>query len=236
MAWHLLFDGLAWLAALATARLVRTRWLPAPAETRDLRYIAMLTGGAALGAYSLGTWNLVLAGEPRIGRSVLGALLGGALAVEVYKKAAAIERPTGPIWALPCAVGIAVGRIGCQLDGLHDATFGVPSALPWALALEDGVPRHPVALYEAATMASFAAVLAGGLARRRPWATERGFALFCAVYGLQRLGWEALKPLPALVGPLSLMQLACLALLGYAGWLLRGDIALPGVELWRRRS
>ena len=47
-----------------------------------------------------------------------------------------------------CA-GIAVGRLGCFFAGLPDRTFGVPSALPWAVNFGDGTLRHPVQLYEA---------------------------------------------------------------------------------------
>ena len=34
-------------------------------------------------------------------------------------------------------------------------TYGTPTALPWGVDFGDGVPRHPVQLYEAATMAAF---------------------------------------------------------------------------------
>ncbi len=223
MSWHALFDLLAWLSAGATGWWVRRRWLPAVPVGRSPAYLACLALGAAAGAYALGTANLALAGQPRVGRSVLGALLGGALAVEAFKFAAGLRQPTGGPWALPFAVGVAVGRVGCHLSGLDDATFGVPAASSlaqsWAVDHGDGVLRHPVALYESLTLGSVALTLAWGLARQRPWATRRGFPLVVLVYALQRLGWEALKPFPPLVGPLSLMQLACVALAVYGLWL-----------------
>jgi len=58
-----------------------------------------------------------------------------------------------PAPALPChfAVGVAVGRIGLLFSqGIDDFTYGTPTALPWAHDFGDGVPRHPVQLYESA--------------------------------------------------------------------------------------
>ncbi|MCO4763243.1 MAG: prolipoprotein diacylglyceryl transferase [Myxococcales bacterium] len=221
MTLHALFDILAWSLSAATAWWVRRHWLPATPTVRSLPYLASLIVGVCLGAYLLGSVNLLLAGQMRLGRSVLGALLGGSLTVEVYKRGIGLQASTGAIWALPFAVGVAVGRVGCQLSGLDDATFGIPSDVPWAIALADGIPRHPVALYESVMMGLFSIGLGWGLARRRVWATEGGFALLALFYGAQRFFWEGLKPFPQLLGPLSLMQLACLLLVGYGAWLWR---------------
>jgi hypothetical protein len=32
--------------------------------------------------------------------------------------------------------------------GVYEETYGLPSSLPWAMDLGDGIQRHPVALYE----------------------------------------------------------------------------------------
>ncbi len=238
--WHALFDVLAWVASGLTAWWVRRRWLSAAPTARTLPYLVSLIVGVCAGAYGLGTLNLwvahalqsdpATAGMPTLGRSVLGALLGGGLSVEIFKRAAGYRESTGAVWALPFAVGVAVGRVGCQLAGLQDATFGTPTTVPWGIALEDGVVRHPVPLYEAAAMGLFAVMLALGLQSRRTWATKRGFALLALFYGLQRFGWECLKPLPAAVGPLSVMQVACLLLVAYGIWLWRSAGSGDGVE------
>lgn len=52
-----------------------------------------------------------------------------------------IRTSTGDLLALPLAVGITIGRIGCFLTGLSDGTFGRPSSLPWAVDFSDGI-RH----------------------------------------------------------------------------------------------
>ena len=80
------------------------------------------------------------------------------VAVELYKRIAGITVRTGARFALPLAVGVAVGRIGCFFAGLDDFTHGTPTALPWGDDFGDGMPRHPVQLYESAAMAAFAAV------------------------------------------------------------------------------
>ena len=49
---------------------------------------------------------------------------------------------------IPLCLGIIVGRWGCLFAGLADQTFGVPTGLPWGVDLGDGVPRHPVQIYE----------------------------------------------------------------------------------------
>jgi prolipoprotein diacylglyceryltransferase len=156
---HTAFDALAWLAAggslfwLVRATDVR---FP-PAATRSLAYFAALVFGAGVGAVLVGTANLWLSQEAGIGRSVEGGLAGAIVAVELYKRSAGISARTGARFALPLAVGVAVGRIGCFLAGIEDFTYGTPTSLPWGHDFGDGVLRHPVQLYESAAMAAFAA-------------------------------------------------------------------------------
>src|SRR5258708_616262 len=69
-------------------------------------------------------------------------------------------RSSGDGFAIPVAVGIGIGRIGCVLAGLDDPTHGLPTSLPWAVDYGDGIPRHPAQLYEIA----FVWLLAFGLA------------------------------------------------------------------------
>ena len=64
------------------------------------------------------------------------------------KRYIGLRTSTGDLYAIPLALGIAIGRIGCFLTGLSDNTYGVPSNLPWAVDFGDGIPRHPTQLYE----------------------------------------------------------------------------------------
>ena len=147
---------------------------PVPQPLR-LNYLAALIFGAGVGAVAFGSANLWLSGQPGIARSIEGAVAGAIVAIEIYKRIAGITMRTGARFALPFAVGVAVGRIGCFLSGLDDFTHGTPTTLPWAHDFGDGVPRHPVQLYESAAMAAFAAVYLWRVLRPRPFLDRPGF-------------------------------------------------------------
>ena len=187
---HASFDVLAWLAAGAAALwLSRTGRVsfPVPQPLR-LTYLAALVFGAGVGAVAFGSANLWLSGLPGIARSIEGAVAGAIVAIEIYKRIAGITLRTGARFALPFAVGVAVGRIGCFFSGLDDFTHGTPTSLPWAHDFGDGVPRHPVQLYESAAMAAFAAVYVWRVLARRPVLDRRnGFYLAVGCYGAAAL-------------------------------------------------
>ena len=153
------------------------------------------------------------------GKTIVGALLGGLLAVELVKLARGVHTPTGDLYVLPLAVGIAIGRIGCFLAGPLDQTAGKPTTLPWAVVVAwDGVPRHPVALYEIAFVLVLAAALSRVDRQARP---GLAFALFLASYLAFRLAVDFLKPYPPpLLFGLSAIQLACAAGLVYYAFVL----------------
>ncbi len=127
---------------------------------------------------------------------------------------------TGARFALPLAVGIAIGRLGCYFAGLDDFTYGTATALPFGHDFGDGVLRHPVQLYESAAMAVFALAYVLAVLNRNVFVITNGFYLALAYYGAQRFLWEFLKPYGALIGPLSLFHLLSLSILLYAGVML----------------
>jgi prolipoprotein diacylglyceryltransferase len=81
-------------------------------------------------------------------KTILGALFGGLLCVELIKKLIGEKKSSGDLFVFPLLLGMIIGRIGCLSMGVYEQTYGVPSDLPWALYLGDGIRRHPVALYE----------------------------------------------------------------------------------------
>lgn len=227
---HLTFDILAWLAALAAAWGV-WRWRledmnPLIARMRGGYFIVLATGGI-IGAWLSGSLNLYLSGQPGLGRSILGGLVGAIFGVEMYKYRARIRGSTGLVFAVPLAVAISIGRIGCFSAGLPDFTYGIPSGLPWATDFGDGIPRHPVQLYESASMLLLLMVLLTGLHRRSHFITKHAFYVAVGVYGLQRFAWEFLKPYETLIGPFNVFHGLSLLLVGYAVWMIRGrrDVA-----------
>jgi len=214
---HTIFDIAAWLVAgLAIWWLSRRRQLQFSTQSFALPYLAALLFGSGLGAFLFGSLNLWLSGMPGLARSVEGALAGGIVAIELYKWSAGISARTGARFALPLAIGIAIGRIGCYLAGLDDFTYGTPTALPWGHDFGDGISRHPVQLYESAAMAAFAAYYVVAVIRQNSFVIANGFYLVLIYYGLQRFIWEFFKPYAALIGPLTLFHLLSLFILFYA--------------------
>jgi phosphatidylglycerol---prolipoprotein diacylglyceryl transferase len=144
------------------------------------------------------------------GQSIVGGLLGGLIGVEIAKALTSQTRSTGDAMVLPIAVGLAIGRVGCFLAGLHDDTHGLPTALPWGVDFGDGLPRHPTQLYE------IAIVLSLGLSLNRARFATPGlaFKLFLGAYLLWRFFIEFLKPVPV-AWPLGLsgIQWTCLVAL-----------------------
>jgi phosphatidylglycerol:prolipoprotein diacylglycerol transferase len=82
------------------------------------------------------------------GKTIVGGLVFGLITVELTKRYIGLRDSTGDLYAIPLALGIAIGRIGCFLTGLPDNTYGTPTNLPWAINFGDGIPRHPTQLYE----------------------------------------------------------------------------------------
>lgn len=79
------------------------------------------------------------------GRTIVGGLIGGTIAVMLIKKWMGITEKKGNIFAPAIALGIAIGRIGCFLRG---CCYGTPTSLPWGVDFGDGILRHPTQIYE----------------------------------------------------------------------------------------
>jgi len=219
---HLPFDLLAWGGGAAFS-VVLYRWrlsgvAQGVAAKIDGVYFAALAIGAALGAWLAGSLNSLREHAPSLSHSVAGALVGAIVAVEIYKTLRGVKGSTGGVFVGSFTLGVVIGRLGCFFAGLADDTYGSPTRLPWGVDLGDGVARHPVQLYESASMAAFLAVYLLALRARRAWALRRGFYVMCMVYGAQRFAWEFLKPYPRLIGPFNVFHILCLGLVIY-GWI-----------------
>ena len=223
---HPLFDLAAWAAGAAMGYSLY-RWrlrdaVKALAVRTGPGYFFSLAAGAVVGAWLAGSLNTLRDAAPTLSHSIAGAMAGAIVAVEVYKAMRGIKGSTGGVFVGSLCVGIIVGRFGCLFSGLPDRTYGVPTSLPWAVDLGDGIGRHPVQMYESAAMAVFLAVYLIGLARRAPWAMRRGFYVAVAWYGAQRFLWEFLKPYPTLIGPFNVFHLISLGLVVYGCvWFIR---------------
>ena len=202
---HSLFEALAYAVGFVIYRIERRRFpersLP---QGRDLALL-LSAGVGALGGSRLLAW---LDGAAD-GKTILGGILGGWIAVEIAKRGLGIRRPTGDAFVLPLIGAMAVGRVGCFLAGLSDGTYGSPTTLPWGVDLGDGVSRHPVQLYEIAFLLACGAVLIRMRARLRP---GDSFLIFVAAYCAFRLGIDFSKPgRPISPFGMTAIQLACIA-------------------------
>ncbi len=142
------------------------------------------------------------------GKTIMFGLAGGYLGVEVAKSLLEIRVKTGDSFAIPVAVSIAIGRLGCFVGG---CCYGVPTELPWGVVYGDGVRRHPTQLYELA----FHLIAAGGL-----WVLEfrhqfprQRIKLYIGIYCVFRFATEFLRPEARLWGGLTGYQWTALALL-----------------------
>lgn len=218
-AWHPLFETLAYAAGYGVFRMVRARQGDVIAETQRWTVIAAAAVGAMLGSRILGLaeqWPTVLAAwrsghllslafTPG-GKTIVGGLLGGWIAVETAKRASGIRSRTGDLFALPLCVGIAVGRVGCFMAGLTDDTYGKPTTLPWAVDFGDGIGRHPTQFYEILFLTTLGTVMN----RWRNLLNGVGFRVFMTAYLAWRLAIDFLKPQP-LVNGLNVIQWACVS-------------------------
>ena len=218
-AWHPVMETLAYAAGFAVYKLLRARQGDIVAEPQRWTVLAAAAVGALLGSRMLGLaeqWPTVqqawrsgrmmeLMHSPG-GKTIVGGLLGGWLAVELVKKLSGIHRRTGDLFALPLCVGIAVGRIGCLIAGLADDTYGKPTSLPWAVNLGDSIGRHPVQVYEII----FLIVLGFVVSVNRPLPEGMRFRIFLGSYLAWRVVIDFWKPQPLLDG-LNLIQWSCLA-------------------------
>jgi phosphatidylglycerol---prolipoprotein diacylglyceryl transferase len=223
-------EALAYAGGYAIYRRARSHTIYPLSDERRWLIIASAAIGALVGSRILGLaeqaperglhWHdLLLPG----GKTIVGGLLGGWLAVEITKAIAGIRTRTGDLFAIPLCLGIAIGRIGCFFAGLPDDTYGTPTSLPWGVNFGDGIRRHPTQLYEIA----FLLALAYALHRwdQRPHRSGTLFRAFLAAYLAWRLLIDFLKPQPRIAG-MNIIQWACAA----------GLIALALAELSRTRG
>lgn len=137
------------------------------------------------------------------GKSILGALLGGFLAVEAVKCIAGIRTVTGDWFASFVPVTIALGRLGCLAQGCCPGRK--LAGFVW--------PAVPVEF----SFNVLAAVIFWVLRRRQILAGQH-FHLYMMAYGVFRFVHEPLRGTPKLGGIWSLYQVLALALAGLGLW------------------
>ena len=162
-----------------------------------------------------------------------GGVIGGAVAVLSWARRAGVPILLVADIAGPAlCIGLAVGRIGCQLSG--DGDYGVPTDLPWAMSYPHGsVPTnelvHPAPIYELILYV----IIFVGLWRQQVLSLPRGnlFGQYLVYSGVARFAVEFVRRNPAWLLGLTTAQWMALggAVLGlYLMWRAPGDES-PGL-------
>jgi prolipoprotein diacylglyceryltransferase len=225
---HPIFEALGYIAGFRLYQALRRSQGDEIPDAARWSVIAAAAVGAALGSKLL-----VWLEDPLVtwahradlhyllgGKTIVGGLLGGLIAVEWVKRRIGETRATGDLFVLPLCLGMAIGRIGCFFAGLDDHTYGLPTALPWGVDFGDGVRRHPTQLYEIVALGLIAAwALARQRSREHAGDLFKGFLILYLGF---RLALEAIKPGARVYLGLSGIQVACgFGLLYYARHLAR---------------
>jgi phosphatidylglycerol---prolipoprotein diacylglyceryl transferase len=212
---HPIFETLGYALAYAMFRRGCVRAGDRVEEDQRWLIIATAAIGALLGSRILGlteqvfrlhiTWHTFLLPG---GRTTVGGLLGGWIAVGLVERLRGIRGRIGDLFAVPLCLGIAIGRVGCFLAGPADGTYGAATSLPWGVNFGDGIHRHPTQLYEILFLSALGFVLQRY--NEKPHPEGAAFRIFLVAYLAWRLLIDFLKPQPLIYG-LNLVQWACVA-------------------------
>jgi prolipoprotein diacylglyceryltransferase len=224
---YTLFVALGVVASLAATRYVPRDAAVPPDVARAVRFAA-LVGGVA-GAYlfelpaDLCHWaaapeagGVHAGGTALLGRTVLGGLLGGWAAVELAKWRVGFVGATGDRFALPLALALVFGRLGCTLAGCCPGAPVAPESV-WARAslVHRTPPRFPATLVEAYFHALAAVCVL--LAARRGLGRGRRLAAYLAAYAVVRFALETMRANPRVALGLTYYQWLAVALFALAG-------------------
>jgi len=157
------------------------------------------------------------------GKTILGGLPGGYLAVEIAKRLVGYPGITGDWFATIVPFGIILGRVGCWF---HGCCLGRICDRTWFTVTDaEGVARWPSVpveiLFNLAMIAVFLWMRRG---RRFP---GQHFHIYLMAYGGFRFLHEFLREEPKVFGPVTGYQVAALAVagLGVAGFVRRRPAA-----------
>jgi phosphatidylglycerol:prolipoprotein diacylglycerol transferase len=188
--------------------------------------------GAMIGAklpFALTDWAGLVSGTAWLsdGKTILLGIVGGYFGVELAKWTMDVRVKTGDTFAVPVAVGVAIGRVACFVGG---CCYGTPTTLPWGSCFQrsgDSVPRHPTQLYEAAFHLMMAAVLFA--LQRRGIFRGQLIKLYILVYLAYRFVTEFIRPESRMLLGLTGYQWTAIAIAPVFVWLWWKDGKAAGI-------
>jgi phosphatidylglycerol:prolipoprotein diacylglycerol transferase len=188
--------------------------------------------GAMIGAklpFVLSDWEGFKSGAAWFsdGKTILCGLAGGYFGVELAKWCLGVRVKTGDSFAVPVAVAVGIGRLGCFHAG---CCYGTPTRVPWSVVFPhvDSLPRHPTQLYEAVFHLSAALVLYG--LQQRGLFRGQLIKLYILSYVGYRFVSEWIRPEAQLAGGLTGYQWAALLLAALFTWLWIRDARSQGIS------
>ena len=148
-------------------------------------------------------------------KTIVGALLGGLLVVEITKKIIHEKTSSGDLFVYPLILAMMIGRIGCFTSGIYEDTYGIPTNFFLGINLGDGLRRHPVTLYEIAFLALLWLLLLA-IEKKVQLINGYRYQFFMTAYLTFRLLLDYIKPHYTYFLGLGTIQLCCvLGLLYY---------------------
>jgi phosphatidylglycerol:prolipoprotein diacylglycerol transferase len=203
MAYSVVFYVIAYLVGIAAFAIVARRRGMATDGLAILACAGLL--GGALGAQVV---QFFVGGVP--GKSLLGAIAAGYLAVVYAKHRLGIRRHTGDLFAFGLSAGEAVGRIGCLFAG---CCYGKETNVAWAI-FDHGAFRHPTQLYSGlAALLTLALLIV--LERRRVLPEDGILCIQIAVMCALRFPIEFLRDVPPAALGLTATQFACIGAIAF---------------------
>ncbi len=151
-----------------------------------------------------------------------GGIIGGAIGMWALARRTKISFLTlADICSPALALGLAMGRVGCQLSG--DGDYGVPTNLPWGMSYPNGVVPttervHPAPIYEMLACLGIFAFLWKKRHANPPAGWLFGWYLIFS--GLTRLLIEVIRRNPHWIFGLTTAQAISLGMMLLGGWLL----------------
>ncbi len=169
------------------------------------------------------------------GKSIIGGILGGYVAIVLAKRALGYTQSTGDCYAAAIPLALVIGRVGCLLSELP---LGTPTSLPWGMSVSESAAQqfaicpgcqgkmHPSMVYEIIFhLSAFFLIL-----RYRHLIPVRGDALklYLLAAAVFRFFIEFVRANPEQVGGLSGPQIVLIPLTGL--------LAFHFVRQWQRGS
>ena len=161
------------------------------------------------------------------GKTITTGLVGAYLSVELVKLMLGIRAKTGDGLAVPLAVALAVGRLGCFVN---PCCVGEPTTLPWGVDFGDGLRRHPTQLYEGLFHLVWAVVLVR--LNQQDVLRYQRLKLYLLSYCGSRFAIEFIRIEPKWLGSLTYYQVV---VIGFATFLI-GQWVVDARRVRRERA